>query len=235
MKRLSLLVALAASLSASPAGASDFSALAKPEFARAMLLSEQRKEEIRCTFSWVMSKQRSKLAPLTAEIDRRAAIELGSREEFDRRDRDAEDYPDMAAAAAAERLNDPRRCGELEAGFLKSGKAAFALLAPESPGPIPLPSTGHCLAQIEKGPVGRDDPSAAKDLRQLRAQALASRNFSPEELAEIDRDYAAHQVKPANPPQPDPGMEIGIDDLICFPVMAEFARRAGPLPGPTER
>ena len=68
------LVAVAfATIFASPALASDFSFLAKPEFARSLLMSPQQREEMVCTEDWVSASADQPLAPLIAEMDDRHA------------------------------------------------------------------------------------------------------------------------------------------------------------------
>jgi hypothetical protein len=219
--------AAAASIAFTPVAASDFSFMSKPEFARALLMSEQRREEIRCTLAWVKSPGRQALAPLVAEIDRRGTIELGSREQFDERDRKlaegAGSRAEIAIMFDGATTRAPERCKVLEEAFANGGMAAAEpLLAPAPTGPISLPSIGHCLAQIENGPMATQDSSLVDDVRKMRKLATAKTGFSVDELAAIDRDYASYR--------PDPAANAGngeIRDLVCFPVIAELSRRTG--------
>lgn len=241
MKRI-LLGGLASSLVVIPAAASDFSFLAKPEFARTLLMSSQQREEMVCTEGWISAAADTPLTPLIAEMDDRHAAALGSREFVEKRgpmvDEDViemelgETDAPPAGPSLVERRKDrlaklPPRCAQLAAAFTSRGLTAAApLLAPRPVGVIALPSTGHCLKQLEYGRLARDDEGMAEDVRDIHAQVKKSPLIEAGEKATIERDYAAFA-----PPRVDStpvteelsGSEL--DDLICFPVIADISAR----------
>lgn len=237
------LVAVAfATIFAAPALASDFSFLAKPEFARSLLMSPKQREEMVCTEGWVSASADQPLAPLIAEMDDRHAAALGSREFVEkRRPMIDEDVIDMelgenAAPPAGPSLADrrkrrlaelPPRCAQLAAAFTSGGlSAAAALIAPRPASVIALPSTGHCLKQLEYGRLARDDDGFVDDVRAVRAQVKTSLLIEAEEKGAIERDYAAFTPPAAKASRPgEDWSDTELNDLICFPVFADISAR----------
>lgn len=230
MKRLAHLGAIAALLAA-PAAASDFSALGKPEFARGLLLPLERRQEIVCMQRWHLAR-RTDLEPVSTEIRRRLAIELGTTayvaDSVDRMTTliDGVDVQGRPESLPSSGQTGDRRCDQIAANLAQRGPtAAFALLAPRASGPIALPSTGFCLAQLEQGKIAKDDPELTKTSRDLRAQADKSQLLSADERAAIERDYAAFSS--TTPPIANWGAIRGTElaDLICFPTLSNLSKQ----------
>lgn len=240
-KALPLLALL--SLLAQPARASDFSDLARPDFARALLMTQQQREEMACAEGWIATGIDRPLAPLIAAMDDRHAIALGSRRFTEKRFPMTEELDVMQVELGApndppapsledekkRRLAElPSRCAALAAAFAKGGLAAVTpMLAPRPGGPIALPPTGECLRQLESGRLAEADETMASSIRDLRRQLAASRLVTAAEKAAIEADYARATSAGAAPTKVE-GDELSgpeLKDLVCFPVMAELARR----------
>ncbi len=240
--RTCLAAVVFATILAAPAAASDFSFLAKPEFARTLLMSQQQREEMMCAEGWISAGADKPLALLIAEMDDRHAAALGSREFVEKRgpmvDEDViemelgeTDVP-SAGPSLADRRKDrlsklPPRCAHLAAAFTSGGlPAAVPLLAPRPASVIALPSTGHCLKQLEYGRLARDDDGMAEDIRAIHAQVKKSPLIEADEKATIERDYAAFTpLRVDSTPVTEELSGSERNDLVCFPVLAEISAR----------
>lgn len=225
MKPVVMLV-LAALLPA-PAAASDFSALGKPEFARRLLLPDERRQEIACAQHWHLAG-RVDLRPISHEIRTRLGIEIGSKSEaaktFEFLDLDESAMPELRENWARIPNLEAARCDRIAAAFVRHGPAAYALLARRASGPIALPSTGYCLAQLEQGLIAKDQPDLAGTARELREKARQARGLRPHERASIERDYASFATTvPIANWAAIRGTEVA--DLICFPALSSLAAR----------
>ena len=222
------------------AQASDFSELAKPEFARSLLLPAAQRDEIACAMKWSGGAKRKAYAPLIAEIDDRAAA--GTGKHLVEESGPPVDEPvvelsldppevDTAAAAQTEQEILPQRCLDIVSAFERGGMAAAApLLAKRPESLIALPSTGHCIAQLQHGMMSRDDKSISGDMEQMRAKALKSTALTAQERSDLDRDYAAHAAILAKA-EANPSTDPWLADIVCFPVIAELAQKIGPPRG----
>ncbi len=226
MKSVAMLVMTI--LLATPAQASDFSALGKPAFARGLLLSVDRREEVLCAQRWQRAG-RTELDPLISEIQDRMGIEIGDADEAALAFDFIADEPGGEADAPADWPRDPRlnaaRCDRIASAFATGGlAAATALLAPRPSGPIALPSTGFCLAQLEQGKIGKDQPELVENVRQLRSDIRKSA-LVPADRAVIERDYASYAS--TTPPIANWAAIRGTEmaDIICFPTLSILSKQ----------
>lgn len=245
MMKQGVFATIAAALIATSAQGSDFSALGKPEFARTILLPIQRRQDIACHQLWLNGRRDQELKPVVDEIRRRLAIELGS-EQAALEAMPTESLDDGMAIAVTMETNsttpdaprivtqgDPylkvERCEALATAYAAGGIAQAApLLAPARDGPIPLPTIGFCLAQLERGPMAKQDPSMLETLAKMRNEAKRSPRIGADERAAIERDYAAHDQVPPLPSNPEVKMiDPELADVICLQGMAELAQKLG--------
>lgn len=225
-------VLLIAAMALSPATASDFSALSEPSFARGLLIPLERREELICSERWHRAG-RGELKPLIGEIRDRLAIEIGSPEEaakaFNFMDIDATHTDEESVDWPSDGATIPARCDRIAAAFVSQGAvAAMALLAPRASAPIALPSTGFCLAQLEQGLIGKDQPELVTMAQELRANASKSSALPESERAAIERDYSGFAK--TTPPIANWAAirATELADVICFPTLSSLAGRLRP-------
>nr|WP_294847343.1 hypothetical protein [uncultured Sphingomonas sp.] len=232
-----LLFAGAVSLLTASTSASDFSALAKPEFARSMLIDPVRQREVMCAGRVAALAQsghfpKADADVITREVADRLAADLGSDEQaaetisievahfspsmFD--DKDRRDARAKLVEVTA------GRCTRYTNAYHSGGLAGLrTILRPKAEHPIVLPTVAQCFAISELAAKQVENPPiSAGDLLELKS--MLSANQSPAQ-------QAAH-VQAVETAQADLARERPQNDLLtrrsvaCFAVFGQAARAA---------
>lgn len=221
-----------------PSMASDFSELAEPSFARAMLLSPRRSMEAQCGALARADARLNRsmkaadaeaiageiLRLLTAELgDSKRADELVSGERFG-----PHDYDD--AETAKRRLADMdligKHCTPLFDAFRSGGLAALQAKLEPSRGLIPLLPLAGCVAIAEASArSGQDSPYDEGVVADLKG--LARQGGTEQEIADREKAIEAARVRlRANPEQADRLMKQAVACMATFREHAQLVHGA---------
>lgn len=232
-----IFIVVAAAVMATPAPASDFSRLAKPGFARGLLLSADRQHELSCVAlatARVRLKRGGSATDAAAMSDALRAlltVELGdaaeARDLVEQRSSVWGPHSYDSRAEAAQRLKVvdamSAQCAPLDDKFRTGGAAGFRAALSPSGGLISLLPLPECIALAERSARegGAQSFFHAQDIEELQASIDEGRTIS--ERAALRQAVAASQ-KSLDGAKMDP-RSLSMRALSCLAVFSQLVGR----------
>jgi hypothetical protein len=223
-----LAFAVAVGQPAGVAWASDFKELRRPEVVRAMLLSPERKAQVRCAiFLTAATPDESGIAAdarkaFVAEVTRRLGADIGNEplaaEQISQESIAYGAAMDLSVRQTAGGLRASRSiCGAWAAALRKDDRPRIqTLLGPVPAAPITLPDAAQCLAAflVDKG-VRKTGNDLAADMIEPLERGLAKADTAiRSRFAEEEARYRAAPPNPAT---------VEVMTLTCMPALASIS------------